>query len=39
VAAAGALRDGIRHGGRIRGILVSVAVMLLSLVGLWALLV
>jgi hypothetical protein len=39
VAAMGALRDGIRHGGRIRGILVSLAAVLLSLVGLWALLV
>jgi hypothetical protein len=39
VAAAGALRDGIRHGGRLRGILVSLAAMLLSLFGLWALLV
>jgi hypothetical protein len=39
VAAGGALRDGIRQRGRIRGILVSLAALLLSLIGLWALLV
>ena len=39
LAAAGALRDGIRQRGRPRGILVSLLVLLLALLGLWALLV
>lgn len=33
VAAAGALRDGIRRGGRVRGVVVSVAAILFALAG------
>ncbi len=39
VAAAGALRDGIRQRGRIRGVLVSVAAILVALAGLVAVLI
>jgi hypothetical protein len=39
VAAAGALRDGIRRRGRWRGVAVSLAVMLASLLGCVAVLI
>lgn len=39
IASAGALKDGIRHRGRFRGILVSLAVLLASLLGFYVLLI
>jgi len=39
VAAAGALRDGIKARGRIRGMIISFAVMLLGLLGIVLLLI
>lgn len=39
VAAAGALREGLKQRGRLRGVVVNVAVILVALLGLVALLI